>query len=150
MEGSSNLCLVCIKVFGEMRTVAEEWISPYDELVARAVPDWNGKHSYLHHQRFSSLKDSADEKCYICVRLWDFFSDAAGDRDEHAALDCRCVITAPRLPRMDGTCGVPVPIVMKIWFLDQGPRTPLLLDAWLSTGELPACSNIWNVLLSLQ
>jgi hypothetical protein len=150
MEGSSNLCVICIKVLGEMRTVAEEWISPCDESVARAGPEWNGEHSYLHHRRFSSLKDSADEKCYICVRLWDFFSDAAGDRDEQAAPDCRCVITAPRLPSMDGTYGFPVRIVMKIWFLDQGLRTSLLLEAWLSTGELPACSNIRNVLLSLE
>jgi hypothetical protein len=136
IEDSSNLCLVCKNLFGEMRSIIEERPSPPGFI---KVPDLTQEHSYVHHQHLSSLKNSVDEKCYICLPLWEFISDEAGNHNALDTLEYRCAISGKSL-RMTGPTGsLQVLKMMNIWFRGQTPnRRPLqlVLKALLSTGKL--------------
>jgi len=136
MEDSSNLCLVCKNLFRKISSIIEERPGPPGFI---EIPVLTQENSYVHHQRLSSLKTSADEKCYICLRFWESLSDKAGNNDALDTLEYRCAISG-KSPRMTGPTGyLQVPKMMSIWFRGQIPnRRSLLIQfkASLSTGKL--------------
>ncbi|KIM97205.1 hypothetical protein OIDMADRAFT_57839 [Oidiodendron maius Zn] len=65
----SHLCSLCQAIFDNANEIAEEH-RPSPDL----IPFPFDKPTFAHHQSDSTLKKSAVEKCYICVRLINWFS----------------------------------------------------------------------------
>lgn len=110
----SSLCSACSSIFVRANTIEEEIQNAKGDIMLPI-----GKPSYLHHQNLGGLKQSADEKCYICVRLWLQFNTkglTTGQlpHDPNCLVDMRYSLTAKGLPDLAR--------IINVWFM-QGALT---------------------------
>ncbi|KAF1982476.1 HET-domain-containing protein [Aulographum hederae CBS 113979] len=109
MGACSFLCLTCKSTLGRVKCINKNGYP--------VSPSFEQGQSYIHHQTLSSLKMSAREQCYICIRLWDAFDRAYGFGGAPSLDDSRspkywCALSAGPA-NLNG-----VPTQLNIWFFN--------------------------------
>jgi hypothetical protein len=93
----SYLCSTCSSIFSRAEAIEEETHNEERNILLPV-----GKPSYPHQQKLSDLKQSAEEKCYLCVRLWEQVNPKAiitgqSPHDPNRLVDIRYSLTAKTL-----------------------------------------------------
>jgi hypothetical protein len=94
-----------------VRNIITELPIGYTGFVRMTSPTQEESHS--HHLDFSSLRRSADEKCYICLRLRYEFHDANVNQDAIRPVSYRFAMSA-KFNDVEDT-----PNEITIWFINN-------------------------------